>query len=85
LHTAASSLQASGMAMDSERLDTALKILQSELELGQSKLSLAENADLLAELYGALGPRGQNVDTARMLAFNRRLVERVQRAQGIPA
>jgi hypothetical protein len=81
LQTAASSLQASGVAMDPGRLDTALRILQSELDLGQSSLTLAENADLLAELYGTLGPDGQSVDTVAMLAFNRRLAERIQRSR----
>jgi hypothetical protein len=78
LHTVATSLQTSGMAMDSARLDTALKILQSELDIGQSQLTLAENADLLIELYGILGPGGQGVDASAMVAFNHRLAERIR-------
>jgi hypothetical protein len=82
LHTAATSLQTSGMAMDSARLDTALKILQSELEIGQSQLTLAQNTDLLIELYGLLGPGGQGVvDTRAMVAFNHKLAERVRQAR----
>jgi hypothetical protein len=81
LHSAATSLQTSGMAMDSARLDTALKILQSQLEISQSQLTLAENADLLVDLYGILGPGGQGVDASAMVAFNRRLAERIRQAR----
>jgi hypothetical protein len=82
LHTAATSLQTSGMAMDSARLDTALKILQSELEIGQSQLTLMESADLLIELYGILGPGGEGVDASAMVAFNHRLAERIRQTRG---
>jgi hypothetical protein len=85
LHTAATSLQTSGVAMDTERLNTALKILQSELEIGQSQLTLAENADLLVELYGILGPGGHDVDPHAMLAFNRRLAERIRQDRSATA
>jgi hypothetical protein len=81
LHTVATTLQTSGMAMDSARLDTALKILQSELEIGQSQLTLAESADLLVELYGILGPGGQGVDASAMVAFNHRLAERIRQTR----
>lgn len=66
--------------MDTQRLHAAMRILQSELDLAGNPLSLAENTDLLASLYEALGPGGTRVDTDAMLAFNRRLAERIHRA-----
>lgn len=85
LHTAATSIQTSGMAMDAERLNTALTILQSALDIGQSQLTLAESADLLVELYGLLGPGGQSMDTRGMVAFNHRLAERIRQTRGAKA
>lgn len=64
--------------MDIQRLDTAMAILQSELELADSPLSLSENADLVASLYDLLGPGGTHMDTAAMVAFNRQLAERIR-------
>jgi transcriptional regulator with XRE-family HTH domain len=78
LRTAADTLQASGVAMDPTRLNTALRILQSELDLAESRLTLAENADMLAELYDILGPNG-DVDATAMVAFNHRLGDRIRR------
>jgi hypothetical protein len=69
-------LTASGM--DVHRLNTALRILQSELDLAGSQLTLAENSDMLAELYDILGPGGNDVDAAAMVAFNHRLAERLR-------
>lgn len=68
-----------GMAVDTSRLNTAIKILQSEFELAGFPLVLAEHADLLASLYGILGPNGTHLDTGAMLTFNGRLAERLQR------
>jgi hypothetical protein len=79
LRTAADTLQTSGVAMDPMRLNTALRILQSELDLAESHLSLADNADLLADLYEILGPGGNDVDAAEMVAFNHRLADRLKR------
>jgi hypothetical protein len=78
LHTAANTLEASGVAMDAQRLNTALRILQSELDLADSRLTLAENSDMLAELYDILGPGGNDVDASAMVAFNHRLAERLK-------
>src|SRR5215469_13414317 len=50
LRTAADTLNATGMAMDPHRLNTALRILQSELDLAESRLTLADNADMLSDL-----------------------------------
>ncbi|WP_329742103.1 helix-turn-helix transcriptional regulator [Dyella sp. A6] len=85
LHSAASTLQASGLAMDPDRLNSALKILQSELDIGQSQLSLADNADLLVELYSILGPAGKGVDTSAIVTFNHRLAERIRHAHSATA
>jgi hypothetical protein len=67
-----------GTGIDIRRLDTAMKMLQSELELTDGKLTLVENTDMLTELYGILGPGGNQVDTLAMLTFNRRLAERIK-------
>jgi transcriptional regulator with XRE-family HTH domain len=81
LRTAADTLHASGLAMDPSRLNTALRILQSELDLAESRLTLADNADMLADLYEILGPGGNDVDAAAMVSFNQRLHERVKRGR----
>jgi len=76
LRAAVDTLEAGGM--DVQRLNTALRILQSELDLADSQLTLAENSDMLAELYDILGPGGTDVDASAMVAFNHRLVERLR-------
>jgi hypothetical protein len=78
LRMAADTLETSGTAMDAQRLNTALHILQSELDLAESSLTLAENSDMLAELYEILGPGGNDVDATAMVAFNHRLAERLK-------
>ncbi|GLQ47288.1 hypothetical protein GCM10007862_23390 [Dyella lipolytica] len=78
LRNAPDSLEAGGVAMDAQRLNTALRILQSELDLADSRLTLAENSDMLAELYQILGPGGNDVDATAMVAFNHRLAERLK-------
>ncbi len=65
--------------MDAQRLNTAVRILQSELTLADSKLSLSENTDLLTHLYEILGPRGAHVDPLAMVTFNHQLAERLGR------
>ena len=75
---AVNDLHGSSMAMDPQRLHTALRILESELELAGGGLTLAENADMLAELYEILGPSGNDVDAAAMVVFNHRLAERLK-------
>lgn len=69
--------------VDTHRLTTAMQILQSELELADSRLTLAENPDMLTELYEILGPGGTHVDTSAMMTFNRRLAERIRQNRGI--
>lgn len=64
--------------VDAKRLNTAMRILQSELDLAESRLTLAESADMLTELYQILGPGGVNLDTRAMMKFNRRLGERIR-------
>jgi len=70
------------MAVDAQRLDTAVRILQSELSLADSHLSLSENADLLTQLYEMLGPGGSHVDPLAMVTFNQQLAERVRKERG---
>jgi hypothetical protein len=64
--------------LDPQRLNTAMQMLQSELDLAGSPLGLAENTDLLIELYEILGPDGVNVDAGAMMAFNRHLAQRLR-------
>jgi transcriptional regulator with XRE-family HTH domain len=73
-----SMLPAHDNGVDSQRLNTAMKILQSELELADSPLTLADNTDMLADLYEILGPGGINVDTTAMVTFNHRLAKRIR-------
>ncbi len=67
-------------SVDPRRLNTAMQILQSELELANSPLSLAENTDMLTSLYEILGTDGSSVDASAMLKFNRQLAERIRHA-----
>ena len=67
------------VTVDAQRLNMAMRILQSELELADSQLSLPENTDLLSRLYEILGPNGTHVDPIAMVAFNHQLSERIRR------
>ncbi len=67
--------------VDAQRLNTAMKILQSELELADSQLTLAETTDMLTDLYSILGPGGNSMDTRAMVLFNHRLTERIREAR----
>lgn len=67
--------------VDTQRLNTAVRILQSELDLADNPLSLSENADLVTRLYDILGPSGSHVDTLAMVAFNRQLAERIRKVR----
>lgn len=78
---AVSALPAQTAGVDAHRLNTAMQVLQSELELSDNRLTLAENTDLLTELYQILGPGGTHVDTTAMMAFNRRLAERIRQSR----
>lgn len=69
--------------LDSQRLNTAMQILQSELQLASRQLSMAESTGLLSELYEILGPGGVSVDTQAMMAFNRRLSDQLQQGRSI--
>jgi hypothetical protein len=67
------------MAVDAQRLDTAVRILQSELSLANSQLALSDNTDLLTQLYEMLGPGGSHVDPLAMVTFNQKLAERIRK------
>ncbi|QAU24163.1 helix-turn-helix domain-containing protein [Dyella sp. M7H15-1] len=85
LRMAVDSLETRGSLMDAQRLNTALHILQSELDLAESSVTLAENSDMLAELYDILGPGGNDVDATAMVAFNHRLAERLKVKRSMPS
>lgn len=68
-----------GAAVDAQRLNAAVRILQSELSLADSQLSLSENTDLLTQLYEILGPGGSHVDPLAMVTFNHQLAERIRK------
>lgn len=68
-------------AVDSQRLNTAMQILQSELDLAHSPMTLADNTDMLTNLYEILGANGSSVDAAAMLKFNRLLADRIHQAE----
>jgi hypothetical protein len=72
-----------GGSVDTQRLNTAMRILQSELTLANSQLSLAENTDLLTQLYDILGPGGSHVDPIAMVTFNHRLAERLRQTSNV--
>ena len=73
---------AESAAVDTQRLNTAMRILQSELSLAGSQLSMSENTDLLTQLYEILGPGGSHVDPLAMVTFNHRLAERIRLDRG---
>ncbi|MDE1894269.1 MAG: transcriptional regulator [Pseudomonadota bacterium] len=77
----AAPLQAGAKSLDTQRLNKAMQILQSELDLAESPLTLGESTDMLTELYEILGPGGTNVDTSAMMAFNRKLGERIRQSR----
>jgi hypothetical protein len=77
---ASEAFDAHGTVMDTQRLQAAMRILQSELDLAGNPFSLADSTDLLTSLYEALGPGGTRVDTSAMLTFNRKLAERIRHA-----
>jgi len=83
--SAAGALPTHGAGVDGQRLNTAMKILQSELELADSHLTLADNTDMLADLYEMLGPGGLSVDTRAMVTFNHRLAERIRQSRSTTA
>lgn len=87
LHTRQNVLQdqqtaTTGATVDAQRLNTAVRILQSELSLADSQLSLSENTDLLTRLYEILGPGGSHVDPLAMVTFNHQLAERIHKERG---
>jgi transcriptional regulator with XRE-family HTH domain len=78
-HSHTDSPAGTGMAVDAQRLDTAVRILQSELSLANSQLALSDNTDLLTQLYEMLGPGGSHVDPLAMVTFNQKLGERIRK------
>lgn len=71
-----------GRTVDAKRLNTAVQILQSELNLAGRDYSLAQHTDLLSELYEILGPGGLQVDPMAMVTFSHQLSARLHREVG---
>jgi hypothetical protein len=67
--------------VDTQRLSAAMRLLQSELALTNSGMGLAENTDMLSELYGILGPAGTQADATAIAEFNHRLARRIQHSE----
>ena len=67
--------------VDTQRLSTAMRLLQSEFALTNSGMSLAENPDMLTELYEIIGPAGTQADATAIVEFNQRLAQRLQRTK----
>ena len=67
--------------MDTARLNAAMQILQSQLALARSDMTLTQSSDLLAELYELLGPQDAQMDAGAMLAFQQRLSARIDQHQ----
>lgn len=63
--------------LDTQRLNTAMQMLQSALELARSPLNMGECTDLLTDLYDITGPGGSKVDADAMMNFNRHLAQRI--------
>ncbi|HUH29754.1 MAG TPA: helix-turn-helix transcriptional regulator [Rhodanobacter sp.] len=70
-----------GSGVDMQRLNTAMRLLQSELELTNSNMNLAENTDMLTELYEIVGPAGTQADATAIVEFNHRLARRIQHTE----
>lgn len=81
-HSRSGAVLENSQAVDPQRLDTAVRILQSELSLADSHLALSEHTDLLTQLYEMLGPGGAHVDPLAMVTFNQQLAERVRKERG---
>ncbi len=81
-HRAGTDDHAAGAAVDAQRLNAAVQILQSELSLAGSQLRLSENTDLLTQLYEILSPGGSHVDPIAMVTFNHQLAERMRKERG---
>jgi transcriptional regulator with XRE-family HTH domain len=81
-HRAGTDDHAAGVAVDAQRLNAAVQILQSELSLAGSQLRLSENTDLLTQLYEILSPGGSHVDPIAMVTFNHQLAERMRKERG---
>jgi hypothetical protein len=69
------------VGVDPHRLNTAMQILQSELQMAGSAMTLADNTDLLSELYEVLGANGESVNAMAMLKFNHALTARILQAK----
>ncbi|MBB3228021.1 DNA-binding phage protein [Luteibacter sp. Sphag1AF] len=78
--------QATG-ALDASRLASAMKLLQSDIEMAGGSFSPVVHADLVAEMYEILHHTARTDYADRMVAFHHKLQSRVQaeRNDGIAA
>jgi transposase-like protein len=67
-------------AVNADQLSSALKLLQSNMELAGGKLSLPEDSDLLAELYDILGQSNASGYADLVVTFHQKLADRVKLA-----
>ncbi|TCV92438.1 hypothetical protein EC912_107146 [Luteibacter rhizovicinus] len=75
------------IALDSSRLASAMKLLQSDIEMAGGQFSPSNHADLVAEMYEILHHTARTDYADRMVAFHHKLQSRVQsdRGNGIAA
>jgi hypothetical protein len=67
-------------AVNADQLSSALKLLQSNMELAGGKLSLPDDSDLLAELYDILGQSNAPGYADMVVTFHLKLADRVKLA-----
>lgn len=63
--------------LDVSRLASAMKLLQSDVEMAGSRFSAVRHADLVAEMYAILGRSGESDYADRMVAFRHTLMARI--------
>lgn len=70
-------------ALDPARLNTAMHILQSELELAAGQLTPDQRSAALRELVEIVSADGQRLDPVAMVRFNQRLAQRIRRSDSV--
>lgn len=69
--------------LDPSRLASAMKLLQSDIEMAGSRFSPVRHADLVAEMYSILSRSGEQDYADRMVAFRRTVVSRIHDDKGV--
>jgi len=78
-------VRAAAGPLDVSRLASAMKLLQSDIEMTGSRFSPVRHADLVAEMYSILGRSGEDDYADRMIAFRHTLMSRIQNDQSAAA